>query len=122
MNTHPNTKEGAISSYTDVGQPPLPLSGDHYRYRISEQLALLPVGLYRQAMRELPALLGITPNTWTNWRKLLLEDTADIPALKLQQIAHYLNTGVEDLLTPAAILQLRAMPTLRVTWEKGGAA
>jgi hypothetical protein len=53
------------------------------KYRINEYLHALNIIQYRKAMHLLPELLGISMNTFQNYRKILLEESKDIPYEKV---------------------------------------
>lgn len=53
------------------------------KYKINECLLSLPVAEYRAALRFLPKYLGISLNTFHNYRNILLNDTQDIPHEKV---------------------------------------
>ncbi|WGQ11376.1 hypothetical protein QG516_06885 [Pedobacter gandavensis] len=53
------------------------------KYRINEYLYKLNVRQYRKAMVLLPELLGISLNTFHNYRNILTEESKDIPYEKV---------------------------------------
>lgn len=58
------------------------------KYRIDEYLFSLNVRQYRKAMLLLPNLLGISLNTFHNYRKILLGESKDIPYEKVVLMEH----------------------------------
>lgn len=53
------------------------------KYRINEYLHALNILQYRKAMILLPELLGISLNTFHNYRNILTEESKDIPYEKV---------------------------------------
>lgn len=53
------------------------------KYRINEYLHALNILQYRKAMLLLPELLGISLNTFHNYRNILTEESKDIPYEKV---------------------------------------
>lgn len=53
------------------------------KYRINEYLYNLNVWQYRKAIQLLPNLLGVSLNTFHNYRKILVDDVQDIPYEKV---------------------------------------
>jgi len=49
------------------------------KYKINECLLKRPIGEHRLAVKIIPALLGISLNTFHNYRNILLNDEQDIP-------------------------------------------
>ena len=49
------------------------------KYKINECLLRMPIGEHRQAVRIIPRLLGISLNTFHNYRNILFADHQDIP-------------------------------------------
>ena len=49
------------------------------KYKINECLLKRPIGEHRLAVRIIPKLLGISINTFHNYRNILWNDTQDIP-------------------------------------------
>jgi len=49
------------------------------KYKINECLLKKPIGEHRCAVKIIPKLLGISLNTFHNYRNILLNDTQDIP-------------------------------------------
>ncbi len=60
-----------------------------YKYRINDLLSELPMKDYRKALKILPKALGISPNTFSNYRNIRISEDRDIPyqkALLLEKI------------------------------------
>ncbi|NQX43245.1 hypothetical protein SAMN05421820_1164 [Pedobacter steynii] len=53
------------------------------KYRINEYLYNLDVWQYRKAIQLLPKILGVSLNTFHNYRKILINDVQDIPYEKV---------------------------------------
>lgn len=49
------------------------------KYKINDCLLKKPIGEHRLAVRTIPKLLGISLNTFHNYRNILLNDEQDIP-------------------------------------------
>jgi len=49
------------------------------KYKINECLLKRPIGEHRLAVRMIPKLLGISLNTFHNYRNILWNDAQDIP-------------------------------------------
>lgn len=49
------------------------------KYKINEYLLRRPIGEHRRAVRIIPKLLGISLNTFHNYRNILINDSQDIP-------------------------------------------
>lgn len=54
-----------------------------YKYRINELLADLPMKDYRRAIKIIPGVLGVSPNTFANYRSIKAEEERDIPHQKV---------------------------------------
>ena len=54
-----------------------------YKYRINELLTNLPMKDYRRAVKIIPKVLGISPNTFTNYRSIKADEDRDIPHQKV---------------------------------------
>jgi len=54
-----------------------------YKYRINELLTSLPVKDYRKALKIIPKVLGVSLNTFTNYRNIKLHEDRDIPHQKV---------------------------------------
>ena len=53
--------------------------GELRKYKINECLLSKPIGEHRSAVKIIPRLLGISLNTFHNYRNILLNDEQDIP-------------------------------------------
>ncbi len=69
------------------------------KYRIEELRKQLPYEKARLVFNWLPQQLGITPKTMRDWRHLDIEDSRDIPAEKLFQIASFFSVDPVELFT-----------------------
>ncbi|WEK19356.1 MAG: hypothetical protein P0Y49_21505 [Candidatus Pedobacter colombiensis] len=56
------------------------------KYKINDFLLRLPVPQYREAIKILPKVLGISLNTFHNYRNILSNDKQDIPYEKVVMI------------------------------------
>jgi hypothetical protein len=57
-----------------------------YKYRINEMLGNLPMKDYRKALNVIPGIIGVSPNTFTNYRNIKLDDGQDIPHQKVKML------------------------------------
>jgi hypothetical protein len=53
------------------------------KYKINDFLLRLPVSQYREAVRIIPKVLGVSLNTFHNYRNILADDLQDIPHEKV---------------------------------------
>lgn len=53
-----------------------------YKYRINDLLSELPMKDYRKALKIIPKVLGISVNTFSNYRNIRLTEDKDIPYQK----------------------------------------
>lgn len=53
------------------------------KYKINDFLLRLPVPQYREAVKIIPKVLGVSLNTFHNYRNILLNDLQDIPHEKV---------------------------------------
>lgn len=53
------------------------------KYKINDCLLRLPVPQYREAIKIIPKVLGISLNTFHNYRNILFDDKQDIPYEKV---------------------------------------
>lgn len=54
-----------------------------YKYKINELLANLPMKDYKKALKLIPKILGISTNTFLNYRNILIDEDKDIPYQKV---------------------------------------
>lgn len=54
-----------------------------YKYRINELLSNLPMKDYRKALAVIPEALGVSSNTFLNYRTIKLTEARDIPHQKV---------------------------------------
>ena len=57
-----------------------------YKYSINEMLSTLPMRDYKRALKIIPKVLKISPNTFFNYRNIKLEEDRDIPYQKMVQL------------------------------------
>ncbi len=53
-----------------------------YKYRINDLLSELPMKDYHKALKIIPKALGISPNTFSNYRNIRISEDKDIPHQK----------------------------------------
>ncbi len=54
-----------------------------YKYRINEILNNLPMKDYKKAMKLIPKVLGVSTNTFANYRNIKIDEERDIPYQKV---------------------------------------
>lgn len=59
------------------------MSNKSRKYKINDFLLRLPVSQYHVAIKVLPKVLGVSLNTFHNYRNILLGDRQDIPHEKV---------------------------------------
>ena len=57
-----------------------------YKYSINEMLSNLPMKDYKRALKIIPKVLNISPNTFFNYRNIKLEEDRDIPYQKMVKL------------------------------------
>jgi len=57
-----------------------------FKYRINDMLENLPMKDYRKALKVIPKAIGVSPNTFTNYRNIKLDDEQDIPHQKVTML------------------------------------
>lgn len=57
-----------------------------YKYCINEMLANLPMKDYKKALKIIPRVLNISPNTFFNYRSIRADESRDIPYQKMLQL------------------------------------
>lgn len=57
-----------------------------YKYCINEMLANLPMRDYKKALKVIPKVLKISPNTFFNYRSIKVDEERDIPYQKMVQL------------------------------------
>lgn len=69
--------------------------GDLRKYKINECLLRLPINEHREAVRWIPKQIGISLNTFHNYRNILMNDRQDIPYEKVIRFEKFfsLNSG-----------------------------
>lgn len=76
------------------------------KYKINDFLLRLPVPQYREAIRILPKVLGVSLNTFHNYRNILLDDRQDIPHEKVVLFEKLFEMRVGELMNK----ELRCRP------------
>lgn len=76
------------------------------KYKINDFLLRLPVPQYREAIKILPKVLGVSLNTFHNYRNILLDDRQDIPHEKVILFEKLFEMGVGELMNK----ELRCRP------------
>ncbi len=91
--------------------PKLQLNNSFYEYRKYTILQIIdhfPAHLAKLHKKELPKLLNINRQTFSNWLNASISDTLEIPSIKLALIAKILNTSIEELINiPIPELQIK---------------
>ncbi|MFD1629966.1 hypothetical protein [Pseudopedobacter beijingensis] len=54
-----------------------------YKYKINEVLNNLPMKDYRKAIKMIPKILGVSTNTFLNYRNIRVDEEKDIPYQKV---------------------------------------
>lgn len=62
-----------------------------YKYRINELLADLPMKDYRRAIKIIPRVLEVSPNTFANYRSIRADEERDIPHKKVALLEKIFN-------------------------------
>jgi hypothetical protein len=57
-----------------------------FKYRINDMLGNLPMKDYRKALKVIPKAIGVSSNTFTNYRNIRLDDERDIPHQKVTML------------------------------------
>lgn len=68
------------------------------KYKINDFLLRLPVSQYREAIKILPKVLGISLNTFHNYRNILANDKQDIPYEKVVMIEKLFEMRIGELI------------------------
>nr|WP_121269963.1 hypothetical protein [Pedobacter schmidteae] len=68
------------------------------KYKINDFLLRLPVPQYREAVRIIPRIMGISLNTFHNYRNILIGDKQDIPHEKVIMFEKMFEMRVGDLI------------------------
>jgi hypothetical protein len=68
------------------------------KYKINDFLLRLPVPQYREAIKILPRVLGISLNTFHNYRNILSNDRQDIPYEKVVMIEKLFEMRMGELI------------------------
>ncbi len=92
--------------------PKLQLNNTYYEYRKYNILQIIdnyPSFLCKLYKSELPKLLEVNRQTFSNWLNASIFDTLEIPSIKLALIAKILNTSIESLINiPIPELQIKS--------------
>ncbi len=68
------------------------------KYKIDDFLLRLPMPQYREAVKIIPRVLGISLNTFHNYRNILSDDKQDIPYEKVALIEKLFEMQVGELI------------------------
>lgn len=68
------------------------------KYNILKILHKMSVERYKYVRERLPETLGICKSTFDNWLYYTIDDTAQIPHDKLEELAQLLNVTLKDLI------------------------
>jgi len=68
------------------------------KYKILEIIEQKPANYARLLKRNIPILLQINRQTWSNWLNAQITDKLEIPSIKLGLIANYLDVSIEQLI------------------------
>ena len=68
------------------------------KYKINDFLLRLPVPEYREAVKIIPKVLGISLNTFHNYRNILSDDKQDIPHEKVVLFEKLFEMRVGELI------------------------
>jgi len=72
--------------------------GDLRKYKINECLLKLPINEHREAVRLMPKEIGISLNTFHNYRNILLNDPQDIPHERVVRLERFFGLRQGELL------------------------
>jgi len=72
--------------------------GDLRKYKINECLLKLPIHEHREAVRMIPKVIGISLNTFHNYRNILINDKQDIPHEKVIMLEKFFDLRFGELL------------------------
>ncbi|WP_304065319.1 hypothetical protein [Pedobacter glucosidilyticus] len=54
-----------------------------YKYKINEILDNMPMKEYKKAIKVIPKIIGVSQNTFANYRSIKMDDEKDIPYQKV---------------------------------------
>ena len=72
--------------------------GDLRKYKINECLLKLPIHEHREAVKLIPKVIGMSLNTFHNYRNILLNDKQDIPHEKVIRLEKFFDLRFGELL------------------------
>ncbi|NJO90153.1 MAG: hypothetical protein HC831_15315 [Chloroflexia bacterium] len=81
--------------------PKLQLNNSFYEYRKYNILRIidgLPAHSSRLYRKELPKLLSVNRQTFSNWLNASIYDTLEIPSIKLALVAKIFSISIEELI------------------------
>ncbi len=70
-----------------------------YKYRINDLLSELPMKDYRKALKIVPKALGISQNTFSNYRNIRVSEEKDIPHQKAVLLEKIFGLKPGELMT-----------------------
>lgn len=73
------------------------MNKDIDKYKINDFLDSLTVKEYRFAMKIIPRILGVSTNTFHNYRRIKARDEKDIPYEKVKQLEILFGVGYGSL-------------------------
>lgn len=98
------------------------MTEDPKKYKIDDYLNRLSVKEYRQAVKIIPKILGVSLNTFHNYRNILWNSAQDIPYEKVVMFEQLFEMGPGELInniTPVKKLKDLFQPETRGTSEAG---
>ncbi len=67
------------------------------KYKIHDFLIKLSKEQYDECIKILPGQLGVTQRTFYRWKSLKINDTSEVPADKLFQLAKFFGVQMEEM-------------------------
>lgn len=86
------------------------------KYKINDFLLRLPVSQYRDAVKIIPKILGVSLNTFHNYRNILWNDKQDIPHEKVILFEKLFELRVGELINK----ELKCKPLKELMQQKAG--
>lgn len=72
--------------------------GDLRKYKINDCLLKMNMSDHREAVRLIPKHIGISLNTFHNYRNILIDDRQDIPHMKVVRFEKFFELKMGELL------------------------
>lgn len=72
--------------------------GDLRKYKINDCLLKMNMSDHREAVRLIPKQIGISLNTFHNYRNILIDDRQDIPHMKVVRFEKFFELKTGELL------------------------